>query len=168
MHRIIIDGYNLLFYSPKSSNLLKKGLTLIECITDMLKGFQTVPYKMKKRMVFVFDGNKSAYSNPKEQTITGFKVIFSSPGITADQKIIDFVKKSKNPKSILVVTNDNDILRSVKGFSAKGEKISSFKKRLDSIIQKDSGKYAITTKKFHPMLTETEVDNWLKYFTEEN
>ena len=100
MHRIIIDGYNLLFYAKENSCNLEEGRTMVELITEMLKGFQAIPYKIKKRLVFVFDGNKSAYGNPREQLIGGFKVIFSSPGKTADQKIIDIVRKSKNPTMI--------------------------------------------------------------------
>jgi predicted RNA-binding protein with PIN domain len=165
MHSIIIDGYNLLFYSNRFAFPLKEGKTVVDAITDMLKEFQIFPYKMKSKFTFVFDGNKDASGNPKVQNIFGFKLIFSVPGKTADQKIIEIVRASKNPKSILVVTNDNEIINSVSFYKAKTESISSFLKRLADQIQEKSDKDKSNIEKFNPKLTDDDLDEWMEYFS---
>ena len=106
MHQIIIDGYNLLFQSGFNARDLDEGRTLVDAISEMLNGFKEVPYKLKKKMIFVFDGNQIASENPKKQRLLGFRLIFTVPGKSADQKIVEMVRKSDNPKGIFVVSDD--------------------------------------------------------------
>jgi predicted RNA-binding protein with PIN domain len=165
MHRIIIDGYNLLFYNNRYSFSLNEGKTVVDLISVLLQEFQPLPLKIKKRLVFVFDGNKTASGNPKEQAILGFKVIFSFPGKSADDKIIEMVRKSKNPKSILVVTNDNAIINSVSRLEARTNKIADFIKWLGDMTKEESKEEGLSKKKFDPKLSENEVVEWENYFS---
>ncbi len=84
-------------------------------------------------MVFVFDGSEEIYESPKKQNIGGFKIIFSKSYKTADQEIIDIVRKSKNPKSLTVVSNDNDIKNTISTYQAKAESISTFLNKMKSL-----------------------------------
>jgi len=156
---IIIDGYNLMFKIGDFTSSLKSGATLLEAIREVLRGFQKIPFKMKKRMVFVFDGDKSAYGQPKEHKLFGFKVIFSMPEKTADQKILDMVRKSKNPKGLLVVTDDREIRDNVTGYRAKVERVGDFMQRLSSLDKSVDLLTNETLKKFKPSLSDSEVDD---------
>jgi len=165
MHKIIIDGFNLLFNSRQYPSKLNDGKRIIDHIKSMLQEFQSFPYKIKKRLVFVFDGSDIACGNPKQQSFLGFKVIFSAQGKSADQKIIDMVRKSNNPKSILVVTNDNAIISHVCRYGAKTNKLHEFSNWVDKLTTDERDTTELDIKKFEPKLSENEVDDWVDYFS---
>jgi len=166
MEKIIIDGYNLLFCNDEFSKHLEEGWTVVDTITEMLQEFRVLPYKLKKKTLLVFDGNKGAYGNPREQTILGFKTIFTPPGKTADQKILELVNNAKNPKEILVVTNDNEIIKNLNSYKAQVERISSFRRRISSFKQQKNAHTKYSGNKFNPKLTKAEIEEWMDLFSE--
>jgi GT2 family glycosyltransferase len=163
MHKIIIDGFNFLFFNSKFKSMIDEGRTLLEVIIKMFDEFKKLPYKLQQRLVFVFDGDEAIYNTPKERMIQGFKVIFAVPG-SADKKIIEMVKRSQNPKSLTVVTNDNEILNTVRSYKVKTEKIASFKSWLESSSIKEENDDEDFGSKIEPRLSEQDLDYWQNLF----
>jgi predicted RNA-binding protein with PIN domain len=106
---LIIDTWNVLHQTgilpPESAGIGTRGLcTLIQ--RSRWAG---------ERITLVCDGTPSDIGGvgPKLQTI------FTGPHRTADDEIVDRVANSSSARSILVITSDREIIRSIKKNGAK-------------------------------------------------
>lgn len=102
--KLIIDGYNLLHkLKPKDATLEKKRERLILFLLEFKK-INNVD------LTLVFDGKFQQSSHRGYETRDGIKIIFSAKDETADDVIIDILKKRKEkPKNYAVVSSDNKI-----------------------------------------------------------
>ena len=69
----------------------------------------------KNRLSVVFDGSAQVFGYRENYS---FEVIFTA-GETADEKIKEMVASSSRPKDIVVVTDDRELLYSVRALQAK-------------------------------------------------
>lgn len=107
---IIIDGYNLLRQSDELVELERIDLELARNhLIKMLSG-----YKRAKslKIVVVFDAHISGNLSQSSYMEKGIRVLFSKVGQSAD----DLIKKMarETGKELVVVTNDHDIIDSIK------------------------------------------------------
>lgn len=104
MSHIVIDGYNLI---PKIPSLT--GLSLEEARSNLTA--RLVQYKTLKpnKITVVFDGRSSLSEFAASYQERGIHVIFSAHPQTADDVIIDLIKKEKN--RLIVVSSDQMILK---------------------------------------------------------
>lgn len=114
-----IDGYNLLFrllYSDRDFSV--KRQQLIEELSDKLK-------QIEIDATIVFD----SHYRQEESTRTHYhhlEIIFTSPGETADDRIIAEVEAETNPHHITVVTSDKKLAWFARRCHAKTESIEQF------------------------------------------
>ncbi|KKP23892.1 MAG: hypothetical protein SZ59_C0003G0116 [candidate division TM6 bacterium GW2011_GWF2_28_16] len=101
---VIIDGYNLLkqvFHKIKGKLDLQRDQLINE-----LSFYKSKKHPEIKEIVVVFDGGTEKHA--ERQINKGIVVVFSGQRQSADEYILDFVKKNKN-KEILLVTKDAEL-----------------------------------------------------------
>jgi predicted RNA-binding protein with PIN domain len=114
-----IDGYNLLFrllYSGKDFSI--KRQQLIEELSEKLKALEI-------DATLIFD---SQYRQ-EESTRSHYKhleIIFTSPGETADERIIEEVQAEKQPNQVTVVTSDKKLAWFARRCHAQTESAEEF------------------------------------------
>ena len=77
---------------------------------------------LNNKVTVVFDGNEDIFGGMESATV---KILFSR-GEEADDKIKRIVAQAKNPKDIIVVTDDRDIQYAVRALRAKVSSVQSF------------------------------------------
>lgn len=113
---IIVDAYNVIFKIPELGANAKK------CDIEMLRDrflliLKQYKEKRKHKLIVVFDGKGYGVSHKTE--VSGIDVVFSRPGLDADEEIKRMVSNSKRPRQIIVVTSDRDIVQFVKKCGSK-------------------------------------------------
>jgi predicted RNA-binding protein with PIN domain len=101
---VIVDGYNV-------AKLGWSGFSLADQRDRLLDGLEDLVRRLGCQLVVVFDGADVPGVSTGRRLI---RVRFSTPGITADQEIIALVVDSSSNQSMIVVTNDQEIVRGVR------------------------------------------------------
>lgn len=115
----IIDGYNLIKQTPliNKVNLEDSRAALIRLLS-----IYHPQGSNRNRVTIVFDGKEGNVYSRQNPFI---EIIFTQDE-SADDKIKRMVEKSKNPKNIVVVTNDRDIQFFVRQHRAKVKTVEEF------------------------------------------
>lgn len=157
----IIDGYNLIHHVPIFRQSLEQSLEQARNILISFARNYLSSHKVK--ITIVFDGDKVGYvgnfalSNPR------LKIIYSKPPEKADPVIKKLIQKTKNKKSLILVSADNDLLR--------------FSQEQGTRILSPEDFYHLASKhpnhqqmdlKYNSHIPQEEVDEWLKLFMEKN
>jgi len=106
MRHIVIDGYNVIRSDPTFLRIENQSLE--DAREALLNLVNSSPRLGRDDITVVFDGSGNrTFAN-------GFrfgrvKAIFSPLGQTADDVIKEHARNARDPKSLVVVTNDNDI-----------------------------------------------------------
>lgn len=106
---IVIDGYNFLktngWLADKvgDSGLEKGRRRLIEFLLDR---FDVA--KGRPELIVVFD-SRTTLKLPAQQAVNGIQVLFSNDYASADELIVELVRRYPVPKRMLVVSNDHQI-----------------------------------------------------------
>ena len=122
----IIDGYNLI----KQTGILNKP-NLEDSRSALIKllKIHRPQGSSNNRVTIVFDGKKDHYYpgqiSENVYPDSGMKVIFSQDE-SADDKIRQLVRDSKNPRNIVVVTNDREIQIFVRQLKAQVRAVEEF------------------------------------------
>lgn len=106
MQHIVIDGYNMMHASRGFRNDWTE-MSLEEARRAMINFAVARRQADKQTVTIVFDG-ASGIDN-RGSTHHGVEVIFSEPGIPADDVIKRIVAGAPRPKSVLVITADREI-----------------------------------------------------------
>lgn len=120
----IIDGYNLLF------RMLTEGVDLQEKRQNFIKNLNKKVQLTNIHVTIVFDSNERTF----ESLVSHYKALaiqFTSKGVTADDWIIDRIKRSTKPENKTVVTSDKSLSRSVKSYHGKTETVEQFVSELN-------------------------------------
>jgi len=105
----IIDGYNIVKQLPQFiGKKLKEGR---DYLIKFLKE-KRPQGSIKNKVTVVFDGHSDIFSPRENLKNYNIEIIFTRDEI-ADDKIKKLVKKSQNPRDIVVVTDDKDLRHSV-------------------------------------------------------
>jgi predicted RNA-binding protein with PIN domain len=110
MLHYLIDGYNLLFALPQ----MPPG-TWLEKRAGLLLWLTQVRPQGQNDATVVFD-NRQGWGN--QENYHGMSIVYTS-GETADDWISNKVREIKNPRILVVVSNDKGIQRMIKGTGAK-------------------------------------------------
>lgn len=109
MVHYIIDGYNIVKQLPQFiGKKLKEGR---DYLIKFLKE-KRPQGSIKNKVTVVFDGHSDIFSPRENLKNYNIEIIFTRDEI-ADDKIKKLVKKSQNPRDIVVVTDDKDLRHSV-------------------------------------------------------
>ncbi len=156
MH-IIIDGYNFIFrmYS------FKKG-ELQEVREKFLLHLQNYIEKKKVGIEVIFDSREKELF-PSVSSRKGLKIVFCKD---ADEYISEAVRNSEKKGSILVVSEDGEILRDVRECGVKVKSPSEF----DTILSKSFRKRKLDSedseKPSPESISEGDVSAWLKEYSQ--
>lgn len=118
----IIDGYNLI----RQTRVLDR--IKLEDSRAALVRFLNV-YKPQgssnNHVTIVFDGKEVGFFS---RAVSNIEIIFTR-NESADEKIKKLVEKSKNPKNVVVVTNDREVQFAVRQLGARVKKVEDFLKK---------------------------------------
>lgn len=122
MIHLLIDGYNLMYVVDPGflRSLEEKRNSLLE----KLHGYQT---SKNIEISIVFDGSDPAIV-PSRDKYGSVMVIFTSEGETADEWIDKECRR--NPGKYLVVSNDNEVIRSAEQARSVSVSSTEFAKKL--------------------------------------
>lgn len=139
----IVDGYNLIKSPlfPSCVDLKTARLFLLRFIQE-----NKPQGSAKNKVTVVFDGRSDVYSSFLDYSC---EVIFTK-NESADEKIKDLVSKSKNPKNIVVVSEDKEIKFFIRSLGAHCLSIKEF--LFTSFKKKKSG----LDDSFKPYLSQTQ------------
>jgi len=109
--RLIVDGYNVSKTAWPESSLEAQRIRLLNGIAPLVarSGAETT---------VVFDAATSA-SRPPVHPPRGVRVLFSPPGVIADDVIRDLVDAEPEGRMVIVVTGDQEIVRDVRRSGAR-------------------------------------------------
>lgn len=140
--QFIIDGYNLIKRTPQSSRVSKYPKfgdqndsleNLRSALIRLIKAHRPCG-KITNRITIVFDARDQSVADTYKED-QGIGIIFSK---NADDKIKRLVQESKNPKNVVVVTDDKDIQFYIKQYNAQVRSTEEFFKKFSSADTKVS------------------------------
>lgn len=106
---LIVDGYNV----------TKQGypeLSLADQRDRLIRGLAALAARMSAEVTVVFDGAAVAVPQPPGR---GIRVLFSPPGVIADDVIRRLVAAEPPGRQVVVVTSDAEIIRDVSRIGAR-------------------------------------------------
>lgn len=107
----LLDGYNLLYALP----VMPAGPWEAKRTALLQKLAHEKPYG-NNRVTVVFDSREGSGSRSK----TGSLDVAFTAGETADEWISHYVRRSANPRILIVVTDDQGLRHLIRGTGAKG------------------------------------------------
>ncbi len=132
MLHFIVDGYNLINKIPTIRNfsLQEKRLYLISLLEEFKRKIST-----RNKISIIFDGRNTLFS--RKSLSRSIEVVFSR-GEEADSLIKKLVRNSKNPGSLIVVTEDKSIISYVKNCGVSCKKSSEFLRELKKKVKRET------------------------------
>ena len=112
--RIILDGYNVAHKIPGVREHLKQSL---EKGREALENHLATWKKLKGfigNITIVYDGKAAASTYGH-----GFENIFTASREEADDRIIKIIRDQKNPRDVIVVSEDNKVRNSCRALGAQ-------------------------------------------------
>jgi predicted RNA-binding protein with PIN domain len=110
----------------------------------------------QEKITVVFDKAAGADEGPRFET-KRLQVIFAPQGKTADEIIIDIIKKDPNPKGLIVVSSDNEIRRCARSRRARIVSAEEYARKLESPVPRHRSEEGAD-------MGEVDVEDWLQYF----
>lgn len=152
--RYLIDGHNLIAQMPDLS---------LEDPNDEAKlvyKLRSFAARSRKKMTVVFDGGlPGGISQPLSNSQVQARFA-SSEHMTADQILLNTIRKTQNPKDLTVVSSDQVIVEAAQARKIAVLTAPAFIQQMSS-----SGQAAVADKKEdHPRISPAEVEAWLKIF----
>jgi predicted RNA-binding protein with PIN domain len=124
----IVDGYNVIKGAAPYCDLpLRQARERFFSFLETMRPHGS----LRNRLIVVFDGSSQVFGCMDHRS---FEIIFTS-GESADEKIKEMVCADKNPKNIVVVTNDRDLGYSVRRQGARIMSCAEFLK-LSGVVKK--------------------------------
>lgn len=127
--QILIDGYNLLFGTNLSANILKDDREdLIQSLTKMLQ-------LAKMEATIIFDAHIQDTPGSKGH-LGPLEMIFTEKGELADDLILKKIRTSTKPHHVLVVTSDKRLGERAKRLLAKVISVKEWLRQLSKLAAK--------------------------------
>ncbi len=162
MLHILIDGYNLL-HASRNTDHDWTTLSLEDARAAMVGFLVTHRRPGREPITVVWDGASERMPQRPER-VHGVEVVFSEPGVSADEVIIETVAHSPNPRSFLVVTDDRKIQDAVKNSGAKVVGTLGFLHRSQQESDRRSKAPRPEPREKYTGPLPGEVDEWMKIF----
>lgn len=115
----ILDGYNIIKQLPEHNK--KKLHSSRGALISFIEAKHPQGSR-KNKVTIVFDGKEDVFG---EDASASAEIIFTK-NESADDKIKRMVERAKNPKEIVVVTDDREIIFFVKYCGARSMKVKEF------------------------------------------
>ncbi|BBI17997.1 NYN domain-containing protein [Neochlamydia sp. S13] len=124
-----IDGYNLMFRVLKADNELQAQREAI--IQDLNKKI----HLLGLQATIIFDAHHQAGESSRTH-LQQLEIIFTSTGETADERILQELKHSKNPRQETIITSDKKLAWLARRRNARTETVEDFLVWLNARYQK--------------------------------
>ncbi len=158
MKHYLVDGYNLLFYKPKTRISLKeKRLEIITFLNDFIASLSI-------NVTLVFDGSDPHSRHSFRHHFDALEIIYTTKGISADTYILEKLDASQHPEHYIVVTNDRDLATSCKVLRATILSIDQFLSFLLKKKQKHKKKTTVSRRILRD--SDAEISRLLRIFEE--
>ncbi len=131
--KIVVDGYNLLYSSPKWHRPGNKDLTMARA--ELMHSLNQYKKDKKHSVLVVFDGGKGGWPTEQRDRVNGIDIIYSRSGELADDVIIRLAEKLR--ESAIVVTSDRELADIVTGYGATVISSGRFEDKLKLSAQAD-------------------------------
>lgn len=151
----LIDGNNLIGRTP-GLDLAAPDARLQ--LLRRLAGFRHLPGQRPRRLTVVFDGAPEP-GFPHGSSYQGVRILYPSPGSSADALIKEMVERQKNRRALTVVTSDRALYSYVRACGIQALSCEQFNHRLQSALEA-----AGIEEKADVELNPNEVDEWMQYF----
>jgi predicted RNA-binding protein with PIN domain len=144
----LIDGHNLIGHLPDLS------LSDPHDEAKLVGRLKRAMMHKHKRCVVVFDAGLPGGVS-REFSTAAVQVIFARGGTTADAIILERIRNTRDPGSLIVVSADQDIVQAATRRHIRVITPQAFAAELDTLA---------VTDKSDPHLTPDELDAWLDLF----
>jgi len=137
----ILDGYNIIKQMPSLTKIKLRDSR--GALTSFIELYHPQGSK-KNKVTIVFDGSKNVASYKHNYP---FDVLFTRDE-SADDRIRKIIQRSKNPKNVVVVTDDKELRFFVRSLSAQTLSVSDFlsKAKGDTKKTQDEKRLSFSTK----------------------
>jgi predicted RNA-binding protein with PIN domain len=109
--RLLVDGYNVSKYAWEQSSLEAQRQRLLRALAPLVA-------RTGAETTVVFDAARLT-SRPVVAAPRGVKVVFSPPGVIADDVIRDLVAAEPPGRVVVVVSDDQEVVRDVRATGAR-------------------------------------------------
>ena len=159
--RYILDGYNIIFSGDIASR---------RCGPDELAGARhqlvrlaaRLRRKTRARITIFFDGGEEGAHHPRRHTEGGVEIVFSHVDSSADDDIIDHLRRTTGQRTLVVVSDDNAVRRGARRARARAMGTTQFLKEVSRALS--AGKHAPEPPVKYQGISEHEVAWWKDYF----
>ncbi|GAB4326236.1 MAG: NYN domain-containing protein [Phototrophicales bacterium] len=152
----LIDGHNLIGKLPDIDLNDPNDEALL---VQKLSGFVA---RTKQKCTVVFDSGLPG--GESRMSTRGVKVIFAPHQSNADQIIMERIRKERNPKMLIVVSSDHEVLDQAKLRGMQTLKSAEFA----ALLQRPAPPVKPgVDEDANLKLTDAEIEEWLKIFGEE-
>lgn len=152
---IFIDCYNVL-HADKPASLAGLGEA---SLCGLLAGS---PWA-RGGVTVVCDGSPKPHS-PDPRDVEPVALIFSGPGRSADDVIIQMIDKDSAPRRLTVVSSDREIRKAARRRRARDISSEAFLEKLALAVKQGGGGTATSGKPSAGPMTDDHVDRWLDFF----
>jgi predicted RNA-binding protein with PIN domain len=125
MTRWLIDGMNVIGSRPDGWWRNRK-----QAVVKLVDSLDAWASAIGERVTVVFDGNRPSELADDERTV---EAVFAGRARTADDVIAGMVAADPDPRSLLVVTSDSELVRRVEAHGARVLGSGAFRSRLDTV-----------------------------------
>lgn len=110
----LVDGNNLI---GRLGGGTREGLVAELC---------EVARRKRKRLTVVFDGPPGA-GRPKVQSLGDVTVVYAAP-LSADEEIVRRIREAREPRGVVVVTDDRALASAVAGAGARTADVDDYRR----------------------------------------
>lgn len=184
MH-IVIDGYNFIYTaggttprgrhpSPRPPHAHQDQDQLREHLISQLASYRdyqllTPPRNHSAqrqprslRITVVFDSHPRGRPYPVTEEHLGIEVLYSGPGVEADETVKDMVRRSDHRRDMLVVTSDVSLQTVCRRLGAQVTDSASFRGRLLRQLRRARAAESTEPLAKEEGVPESEVEGWLQ------
>ena len=156
MH-IIVDGYNLIFalgQMPEAPEDRER-----EHLISQLAVYREI---RPARVTVVFDSHPQGRPYPVTEEHLGVEVVYSGPGVEADDTIMDMVRQSDHRRDMLVVTSDLSLQNICRRLGAQVVDSPTFQAQMLRHFRRHQAQQPQEPLVKEEGVPESEVDGWLE------
>ena len=167
--RLLIDGYNVLLTvglvpEKVNPNTLMRGRSIL--INRVARFLKTLPDEKVREATIVFDSSVKSPKLPRQFEQNGVTVIFAVDFDTADELIIELIKKSPVAKQLTVVSSDWQIKTAANRRKATSINSDDWYEQLLDALSKSKRPKTLPhkNKKADSSNKPVNVEKWMEFF----
>ena len=158
--RYLIDGHNLIGKLPDVS------LSDPDDEQKLIERLHVYAQRIRRPVAVVFDPG-SSYVPPQRSPYGDVKVSFAKRGRSADQMIVNRVRRARNPREITVVTSDRALAGRVSAEGATVMRAEEFVRLMQPAEPTREEQEMEAEARAHVHVSSDEVEEWLRVFGDE-